>query len=61
LKIGSRPPFSCSEPPRPPRAGLVEWARIGRRAAEVRSLAGATRFTPQPVVHWPDGGTLSLY
>jgi hypothetical protein len=45
----------------PPRASLTEWARIGRRAAEVRSLAGVMRFTPQPVIHWPDGGTLSLY
>ncbi len=53
--------WGLSEPPRPPRAGLVEWSRIGRRAAEVRSLAGVTRFTPQPVVRWPDGGTLSLY
>ena len=53
--------WGLSEPPRPPRAGLVEWSRIGRRAAEVRSLAGVMRFTPQPVVHWPDGGTLSLY
>jgi hypothetical protein len=40
---------------------LAEWARIGCRAAEVRSLAGVMRFTPQPVVRWPDGGTLSVY
>ncbi len=44
-----------------PRVALVEWARIGRQAAEVRSLAEVMRFTPQPVVRWPDGGTLSLY
>ncbi len=44
-----------------PRATLVEWARIGRRSAEVRSLAGVMQYTRQPVLHWPDGGTLSLY
>ncbi|MFM7137824.1 MAG: SGNH/GDSL hydrolase family protein [Planctomycetota bacterium] len=50
--------------PRPaaaPRVGLAEWARIGARAAEVRSLAGVIRYTRQPVVRWPDGGTLSMY
>jgi hypothetical protein len=45
----------------PPRAALAEWARIGRRAAEVRSLAGVMRYTRQPVVRWTGGGTLSLY
>jgi hypothetical protein len=44
-----------------PRVALAEWARVGRRAAEVRSLAGVMKFTPQPVIRWPDGGTLSLY
>jgi hypothetical protein len=44
-----------------PRVALAEWARIGRRAAEVRSLAGVMRYTPQPAIRWPDGGTLSLY
>lgn len=44
-----------------PRATLGEWARIGRRAAEVRSLAGVMRYTRQPVLRWPDGGTLSMY
>lgn len=48
-------------PALPPRATLAEWARIGRRAAEVRSLAGVMRYTRQPVLRWPDGGTLSLY
>lgn len=43
------------------RVPIGEWARIGSRAAEVRSLVGVTRFTPQPVLRWPDGGTLSLY
>lgn len=43
------------------RASLPEWARLGSAAAEVRSLAGRIRFTRQPVVRWPDGGTLSLY
>ena len=45
----------------PPRAALAEWARLGRHAAEVRSLAGVMRYTRQPVERWPDGGTLSLY
>ncbi|MFM8414294.1 MAG: hypothetical protein ACKOCX_06175 [Planctomycetota bacterium] len=45
----------------PARVRLGEWARIGSRAAEVRSLVGLTRFTPQPVTRWPDGGSLSLY
>ena len=45
----------------PARVPLGEWARIGSRAAEVRSLGGLTRFTPQPVARWPDGGSLSLY
>jgi hypothetical protein len=44
-----------------PRVTLGEWAGIGSRAAEVRSLAGRVRFTPQPVIRWPAGGTLSLY
>jgi hypothetical protein len=48
-------------PALPRRATLAEWARVGCRAAEVRSLAGVMKFTPQPVVCWPDGGTLSLY
>lgn len=43
------------------RRSLGDWTRIGSRAAEVRSLAGRIRFTPQPVVRWPGGGTLSLY
>ena len=50
--------------PRPaarPRATLAEWSRVGRQAAEVRSLAGVMRYTRQPVLRWPDGGTLSLY
>ena len=44
-----------------PRGSLVEWARVGLQPAEVRSLAGCVRFSPQPVVRWPDGGTLALY
>jgi len=44
-----------------PRVSLADWAGVGRRAAEVRSLAGFVRFTRQPVLHWPEGGTLSLY
>jgi hypothetical protein len=45
----------------PARRSLGDWSRIGTRAAEIRSLAGGVRFTRQPVVHWPDGTTLSLY
>jgi hypothetical protein len=44
-----------------PRASVVDWARVGCRAAEVRGLAGRTRFTPQPAVRWRDGTTLALY
>ncbi len=33
-----------------PQPSLAEWAVIGSRAAEVRSLAGRTLFTRQPVV-----------
>ena len=48
-------------PALPPRVTFAEWARVGRRAAEVRSLAGVMRYTRQPVLRWPDGGSLSLY
>ncbi len=53
--------WGLPEPARFTRGSLGEWARIGSRAAEVRSLAGRMRFTRQPVVRWPDGGTLNLY
>jgi len=43
------------------RATYGEWAALGRRAAEVRSLARVMRYTPQPVHRFPDGGTLALY
>ena len=43
------------------KASVAEWARIGTRAAEVRSLAGVMRFTPQPVLRLRSGGMLSLY
>ena len=33
-----------------PRPSLKEWAVLGSRAAEVRSLAGRTRLTHQPVI-----------
>ena len=36
--------------PRRPPASLADWAMLGSRAAEVRSLAGRTLRTPQPVV-----------
>jgi hypothetical protein len=48
-------------PALPPRVTFAEWARVGRQAAEVRSLAGVMRYTPQPVLRWPDDGSLSLY
>jgi hypothetical protein len=32
------------------RAGWRDWALLGSRAAEVRSLARRVRFTPQPVI-----------
>lgn len=32
------------------RAGWGDWALLGSRAAEVRSLARRIRFTPQPVI-----------
>jgi len=53
--------WGLPEPIVSPRVTLADWAGIGRRAAEVRSLAGIIRFTPQPVLRWPDGSTLSLY
>ena len=43
------------------RAGLVEWARLGARAAEVRSLARVPRFTPQPAYRSEDGQRVWLY
>jgi hypothetical protein len=46
---------------RRPRPSWAEWAAAGTRGAEVRSLAGVMRFTPQPVVRLPGGGPLSLY
>lgn len=36
------------------RATWRDWAELGSRAAEVRSLARRPRFTPQPVVHRRD-------
>jgi hypothetical protein len=43
------------------RARLVEWARLGSRAAEVRSLAHVPRFTPQPVYRSRDHLRVWLY
>jgi len=43
-----------------PRATLNDWAAVGRRAAEVRMLAGRMRFTRQPVID-RDRLRLSLY
>jgi hypothetical protein len=40
---------------------VPDWVKVGTKAAEVRSLAGVMRFTPQPVLRLRSGGTLSLY
>jgi hypothetical protein len=34
----------------PSRATVAEWAAVGSRPAEIRSLAGRMLFTPQPAV-----------
>lgn len=44
-----------------PRPRLGEWFAIGRRGAEVRSLAGIPRFTPQPSVTLRDRSRVWLY
>ena len=45
----------------PARSSVADWVKVGTKAAEVRSLAGVMRFTPQPVLPLRGGGTLSLY
>ena len=45
----------------PVRSSVATWARVGTKAAEVRSLAGVMRFARQPAMRMPSGGTLSLY
>jgi hypothetical protein len=45
----------------PVTSSVRDWLKIGTKAAEVRSLAGVMRFTPQPVLPLRTGGTLSLY
>ena len=45
----------------PATSSLATWARVGTKAAEVRSLGGVMRFTKQPVLPLRSGGTLSLY
>lgn len=47
--------------PSAPRPSLARWAAVGTKAAEVRSLAGAMLFTPQPVLRPPGGPRLFLY
>lgn len=44
-----------------PRPRIGEWFAIGRRGAEVRSLAGVMRFTPQPAVTLRDRSRVWLY
>ena len=46
---------------RPARATALEWAAIGSRAAEVRSLARVMLHTPQPAWRSRDGLRLWLY
>jgi len=46
---------------RPMRAGLREWAGLGRRAAEVRQLGRQMRYTRQPIRRYADGGWVALY
>ena len=43
------------------RASFREWAVLGSRAAEVRSLAGSVRLTPQPAFQSREGLRLWLY
>lgn len=45
------PATASATPSSPRRSGsFARWAAVGSRAAEVRSLAGRPRFTPQPVL-----------
>ena len=43
------------------KASVADWVKVGTKAAEVRSLAGVMRFTPQPALRLRSDGTLSLY
>jgi hypothetical protein len=47
--------------PRPRRAGFREWAGLGRRAAEVRSLGRRMLYTPQPAYRYRDGSRVAFY
>jgi len=51
--------FSAVESPA--KASVADWVKVGTKAAEVRSLGGAMRFTKQPVLPLRSGGMLSLY
>jgi hypothetical protein len=53
--------WNLPEPKAPAGTSIADWMRVGRQPAEVRSLVNRMLFTPQPVVQWPDGTTLSLY
>jgi hypothetical protein len=53
--------WGCAPAAGDDRAGLIEWARLGSRAAEVRSLARVPRFTPQPAYHSRDRVRVWLY
>jgi len=62
-RLWSRVADAWNWPPaaRPARAGVREWAAIGSRAAETRSLARVMLHTPQPAWRSRDGLRLWLY
>jgi hypothetical protein len=53
--------WGCGSAARVGRASLAEWARLGSRAAEVRSLAHVPRFTPQPAYRGRNDVRVWLY
>lgn len=50
---------ASGRPHRPP--SVARWMAVGTKGAEVRSLAGVMRFTPQPVLTGGNGPRLWLY
>lgn len=53
--------WGCHPAMRRGQASLAEWAMLGSRAAEVRSLAHVPRFTPQPAYRSRDALRAWLY
>lgn len=53
--------WGCHPTMRRGQASLAEWAMLGSRAAEVRSLAHVPRFTPQPAYRSRDALRAWLY